>query len=453
MTDKISRTNQAPFVLSPAEWILVTLVFVVCFVGAALVPMEQCPDEWGRAQLTNWMVSTGTLPTGNEAETILSNWGFSYALRPFLPQMIGALFVRITGLVTTSPRLLLLAARMPSVLSVTACCLFALGLGHRLFKRRESSVLFASLVSLLPQVVFLGMYQNNDAPSLATVAGMLYFMVRGYDDEWRCADCVGLGICASMCLLTYYNAYGWILSTAVFCVVAVLRDAQTPDRKRLLVRRVVLVVGICAALAGWFFVRNALLHEGDALGFAEELRSRARLEAQGIQLVAYVVPRNEGMSFFEFFAWKNWEVFWMSTRSFVGTFGYMLIYIPLPRYGLYYALFLCGVVVYALVVMLEHPSRRDSLLVLMMLVASAITVFLHLWASYSRDYEPQGRYVITLIFLLGYMMCYGMDNTNLLVKGRGNKGDVPLPVAQLLGIAWITLFALTYFGTMTQMLA
>lgn len=435
--------------LSPLEWVLVCVVFVVCFVGAALVPLIQCPDEPGRILLIDWMVRTKTLPTGNEAETFVDNWGFSYALRPFLPQMISAIFVKAASLVTVSERALLLAARLTSVLCATACCCFVLGLGHRLFRRRESAALFAAVVCLLPQVVFLGMYVNNDVPALAAVSAMLYFMVRCYDDGWQVRDFIGLAIAASACLLTYYNAYCWILAAFVFCLVGVLSDKCVPDRKTLIVRRLSLVVGICALLAGWFFVRNALLHEGDPIGLAAEARTREHVAAQGIELYQPVVPASEGISFLEFLGWKNSEVLWMSARSFVGTFGYMLIYLPLPRYGLYYALLLGGIVGYVAVVIRERPSKRDALLVGVMLMASFITVCLHLWASYSRDYEPQGRYVITLILLLGYVMSYGVDRLSLRVEG----GDAPVPLARLIGCAWVVLFALTYFGTMTQMLA
>lgn len=436
--------------LSPLEWALVGTVFVVCFVGAALVPLIHCPDEPGRVLLIDWMVHTKTLPTGNEAETFVGNWGFSYALRPFLPQMISAIFVKTASLVTASERALLLAARLTSVLCATACCCFVLGLGHHLFRRRESAALFAAVVCLLPQVVYLGMYVNNDVPALAAVSAMLYFMVRCYDDGWQVRDFIGLAVAASACLLTYYNAYCWILAAFVFCLVGVLSDKSVPDRKALVVRRLALVVGICALLAGWFFVRSALLHDGDPIGLSTEARDREMWAARGLELTPYIVPAEAGISFLEFFAWKNWEVLWMSTRSFVGTFGYMLIYLPLPRYGLYYALFLGGIAGYVAVVVRERPNKRDALLIAAMLLAAFITVFLHIWASYARDYQPQGRYVITLILLLGYVMSYGVDRLSLRVEG----GDAaPVPLARLVGCAWVVLFALTYFGTMTQMLA
>lgn len=434
--------------LSPAEWALIAFVLLVCAIGAALVPTDQCPDETGRMQLVHWMVDTGTLPTGNEEPTIMEVWGFSYALRPFLPQIVSAAFVSVASLFTRSYASLLFVARLPSVFSVVLCCALLLGLGHRIFDRRESAVLFAAIVCLLPQVVFLGMYVNNDAPSLAVVTGMLYAMVRAYDEGWRIVDCLWLAVATSACLLTYYVVYGWIVAALVFCVVGVLSCADVQNRMGLLGRRLALVVGVCALLAGWFFVRNAWLHDGDVFGLVSEARSRERMAAQGVELYQPIVPRDEGVSFLGLFSFREGSMLWMSARSFVGTFGYMIYYLPLVCYGLYYAVFVEGLALYGSVIVRERPSRRHILLVLTMLLAVSITVFMHLWASWTRDFEPQGRYVITLILLLGYLLAYGVDRTSLQLK-EGTR----IPVAGMITVGWIILFAQAYLGTMSQMLA
>ncbi|MCR5577150.1 MAG: hypothetical protein K6F56_09100, partial [Oscillospiraceae bacterium] len=100
--------------------------------------MDQCPDEAGRKMLSDWICYKGTLPTGDEPATMLMSWvdwnapvptlrtdteydgwGFSYALRPYLAAIVGALFMKIAALFTESPRVLLAASRMCSVLSVT----------------------------------------------------------------------------------------------------------------------------------------------------------------------------------------------------------------------------------------------------------------------------------------------------------------------------------------------
>ena len=84
------------------EVLLIFLCFSVCLAGALLLPVNQCPDEFMRSRLIVWMLEKGTLPTGDELETMALNpppgvnYGFSFAIRPYLSAMIGALFVKIS---------------------------------------------------------------------------------------------------------------------------------------------------------------------------------------------------------------------------------------------------------------------------------------------------------------------------------------------------------------------
>ena len=45
-------------------------------------------------------------------EVIISGWGFSYALRPYLASIVGAGFQKLAACFTDSPRILLAASRM-----------------------------------------------------------------------------------------------------------------------------------------------------------------------------------------------------------------------------------------------------------------------------------------------------------------------------------------------------
>ena len=86
------------------EWAILACVFLICLTGACLLPFEQCPDEGERLKLTRWIIDHAALPTGNEPELIIENWGFSYATRPYLSSIIGAVFAKCAGLITESQR-------------------------------------------------------------------------------------------------------------------------------------------------------------------------------------------------------------------------------------------------------------------------------------------------------------------------------------------------------------
>ena len=82
------------------------------------------------------------------------------------------------------------------------------------------------------------------------------------------------------------------------------------------------------------------------------------------------------------------------------------------------------------------PDRREWLLFAVMLAAALITLLLSLSASYSRNYQPQGRYVISAILLPAFMTARGADRTAL-PSGSGKK----LSMSAVLPVIWLLMCA------------
>ena len=444
--------------LSAIECFLILLTFCICITGALHLPVNQCPDEFVRSRIIVWIVEKGTLPTGDELEIMALNpppgvnYGFSFALRPYLSAMIGAVFVKLTMLFSNSDRILLLAARLGSVLSITGCCWFCLRLGHRLFDKRSSSLLFTVLVCFLPQVMFLGMYHNNDALSLFAVCMMLFFLVDGHAQKWPIKSCIGLAVGFSIGLLSYYSIYGWILMSAVFCIISVVTDNEIAEKGCFIFKRAVIIFGICLLLTGWFFIRSAILHNGDFLGIAYEEVSRARVESLGYKLFQYICYRRDGLSISEFLRLRDYEWLRITARSFVGTFGNMNLFLPLFLYGIYFTIIIFGILHFLSVMIHRRLCKRDGLLMLVMLVSCGINFILHFWQSYARDFQAQGRYIITLIILIAYMMAYGLDKTTVAVYNPKIGKPTDLSPAFVLIVLWLLLLAWAVLGTMKQMI-
>lgn len=436
--------------LSTAEYGLILLCFSFCLAGALLLPTDQCPDEAGRLLLSDWISAAGRLPTGGEKEILIDGWGFSYALRPYLSAIVGAAFKSAVALFTDSPRALLAASRMCSVLSVTGCCIFCLRLGGLLLERRSSALLFASLVCFLPQVMFLGMYQNNDSLSLFAVSMMLYYMVEGRRQKWPVKSCVGLAAGISIGLLSYYSIYGWILMCAFFCIASVLLDGGIFDKKGLILKRGMLIAGLCFLFAGWFFLRNYFVLDGDVFGLFSELRSREHFRPLGYVRYDYVCLRDSGISIIDFLKFRDSEWIRLTAQSFVGVFGYMIHYLPLELYRAYGAVLACGTLLALVNAIRQKQCKMDGLLLLTMVVSIGITLALHFWQSYARDYQPQGRYVISLSLLFGYVIACGLDRIALPVRRRGKEVGALAPSVALT-VIWLLLFAWAFFGTMTRM--
>lgn len=153
----------------------------------------------------------------------------------------------------------------------------------------------------------------------------------------------------------------------------------------------------------------------------------------------------------QFLRFKNYEWFRISVGSFIGAFGYMVFYLPKIQYGIYFTVFGFAIILFFAVLFLQKPTRRDSLLMIMMLLSGIVTVALHFWESYARDYQPQGRYIITLILPLAYMLVRGLDKTVLAVRDPKPGKAAELNPAAVLTIVWLALFIVAAHGTMVKM--
>lgn len=441
--------------ISPWELCVVLLVLTICIIGALLIPVEQCPDEFGRNLLTEWIYKNKKLPTGYEPELFIPGWGFSYASRPYLAAIISAFFMKIIRHFTWSEKLLLLAMRLCSCCSIAACCFFSMRLGNKTFKERNYSILYAVLICFLPQVLFIGMYHNNDSLSLAAVSMILYYMVDGRDSGWRLKSCLGFAISLSVGLLSYYTIYGWILIAGLFFIITILRS-DDPDKWKKLILKGGLIAGICILLTGWFFVRNAVLHHSDFLGIKSEADMRTYAEEQGLEVIYdYVSFHDTGYSLREFLSYQNHEFLRWTFQSFIGVFGYMIYHLPDGIYRLYHLLFLGFFLLYARTFFCQNISFCDYLIPLTITLSCAITFVLHLYQSYHRDYQPQGRYIITLIILISYMGVSGLNGieNQLSLSGRNKRiKSIFHVITNILTGGYILLFFFNFLNTMSKMI-
>lgn len=86
-----------------------------------------------------------------------------------------------------------------------------------------------------------------------------------------------------------------------------------------------------------------------------------------------------------------------------------------------------------------------------MLISCGINLNLHIWNSYVRDYQLQGRYIISMIVLFGYVVAYEMDKIiPAIKKGTIKKSTYGAPTVALT-IIWMILFSWSALGTMVKM--
>ncbi len=445
------KTGDSKNKLLPSEFILVILVFCICLSGALLLPVDQCPDENGRLMLSRWIIEKGTLPTGKELEVMIPGWGFSYALRPYISSIIGAIAYKLISPVCMSESILLASMRICSVVSIAVCSLYCILLGHKLFSRRMSALVFAGFICCTPQVLFLGMYQNNDSLSLCAVSIVLYYLAQGHEQGWSFKSCIGIGIGYSLALLSYYSIWGWLLIGFAYCLFSVYRDKSIKNKTSFILVRGGVVIFVCIALASWFFIRNAYYNQGDFLGITTEAVSREEMANRGYELFEYWSFRDEGISALEFLRFNKFGWITVTAKSFVGVFGYLAYFLPSVQYWLYLGLTGLGIVLFFISLNVRRPSTIVRDLLVISFLSSLITFGLHFWQSYARDYQAQGRYVITIVIFIGLLVAYSSDSLAFKV-GTYNSRDIVIRPGYLIFVGWIILAGWACLGTMSQMI-
>ena len=246
-----------------AKYMLIFGFFCISFGTSIFLKTEHAPDEAMRMLIPEYIVSHHTLPNGMEESVRHPLWGFSYALYPYLTAIISSVFMAITSLFTKSAAALLTAARLTSVLSGTGTLIVVFLIGEELFERRESALLGGIFVGFLPQFVFLSCYVNNDSFAVFTVALIIYFWIRGMKSAFCKKDCIGLGAGCGLCALSYYNAYAYLLCS-ILLFFALMIHFRKPAKEIFV--KALAVFAIAFLIGGWFFIRNAVVHDGDLLG-------------------------------------------------------------------------------------------------------------------------------------------------------------------------------------------
>jgi len=408
------------------EILFLICVFLFFLIWMFIQPFHVAPDESMRFDIPMYIYNHGTLPVGDDPELIGNLWGLSYAFFPILSYMISAFFMKIVAVFSTDFMSLLMAARFTSVVFGTGTAYLSIKVGKKLFGNKLGW-LFAVVVTLLPQNVFIATYVNNDAMAIFSTALIVYFWIRGVETRWNIKSCIGLAVAISICALSYYNAYGFILCSIIiyFATYFLCYKNKEEFPLKTFLARGFLIVGIVLILAGWWFVRSAILYNGDFLGMkAMDICAEANA-APGIKPSEHPTPLSKGMSFVGMLFGTNWVI--VTVASFIGCFGGMNLWMPhwmYVVYGLFFfvALLACVTLGRKVFRLRDKDSRKfcdKGILVWILILAAIIPILLSMYNSYASDYQPQGRYVLPMVFPFGFFVTWGAGK--LVERFSGNR--------------------------------
>lgn len=390
------------------------------FIWSISKELNYGPDEFMRYQIPEYIFKYGALPNGNSIELRSEVWGFSYAYYPnFIGPIFSTLFMKIVSLFTMDEFALLVAARFTSVLSGMFTVLFLFKICHRLFSI-ETKWVVTILCSMIPQFVFLTSYVNNDIICVCGSSIICYAWVCGLQDGWKYKNALILSVGIIIATLSYYNSYGWILCSIFLFVLSYVLQKGEKDYKTMF-RIGCFIAIIVITFSAFFFIRNAILYQGDFLGMKSLNISSEKYAEEWLKPSNRNTPANLGMSLPQMFRSIEWTGHtWgsMTRKSFIGVFGYMTVYLPDWIYTSFYILcivcaigFLGQIITWVIKGTEFYFGNRQKTVLFYgaILVSFCIPIGLSIYYSFAVDYQPQGRYCYPMIIALVIIFGTGIE--------------------------------------------
>lgn len=395
------------------------LFFLFCFymMWARIQPLDASPDEKMRYRIVEYIFQNGRLPHGDDPAIRDAVWGISYAYNPILDYIFAAGLMKVVALISTKPFAMLMAARLVSIICGLGTGFFAIRISKKVFPESRKGWLFVTLVTLMPGATFVATYVNSDALAILSTSIIVYTWICGMEKGWSYKSCTGLAVGVSLCALSYYNAYGFILCSIFLFGTTLLIVSSSKQDYREFLKKGFFVTGLILVMAGWWFLRNVLIYDGDFLG-----RSTSSMNAQMYAIEGYrpsdmPTPQRAGMTMWEMvvYGFKDLGISWFELvcRSFIGRFGSLNVSIPAWFENVYLTFLSAGCVlvlihpVKTFAVRREREWRMEGIFHWSMLVAMIIPTILNMYYSYTSDYQPQGRYSLPMLIPLMYFVVTG----------------------------------------------
>lgn len=396
------------------------------------------PDEYFRMLIPKFICEHGTLPTGLEEEVRITGCGFSYGLYNVLPYIIQGYVMRFVSLFTDSGLILLYAGRMVNVVCGMFMAWVVYLLGGRLFKDQRFRVLFCFAVMYLPEHLFVHTYINTDSCCMLSTAMILYALVWAYQDGFNYKNSIWLAGGIILCALSYYNAYGYILSSMLLFAGYYIRKEKglRVDWKPMLKYGIFISVLVLLG-AGWWFVRAYFVLDGDILG----LRTKEQLA------LLYALPETSPLNTYQAKGIGVWQMlkennfFQCLYDSFIAVFGSLSIRGNRWTYLSYKLFFGAGILGWAAAWISDKEIRkikgRELLFHLNMFLCMLLPLAIMINYAYTMNYQHQGRYILPSLVPIMYYTVRGMERLSAvrIKKFTAPEGLVNVGIAFALFIA------------------
>lgn len=396
--------------------LLLAASFALYLSWALIVPFGSAPDEALRFNIVDFILHYHALPVAGDPRLLYAG-GQSYAAMPYFSYVVSA------GLCLLAQALRLpvqayLVSRMVSVICGVATVFFVSRIARDFFKDGDTRRFVPVFFALIPQFAFISAYTNQDAMMVMLSAATIWLWLRGLRTNWDMRTVAWLGVVLGFTLLAYLNGSVLVAGTLLIVLLSYKGLGTRGFWGRLLV-----CVGLMAAVSGWFFIRNGILYHGDLFGLATTDRIAERLTAGNDLLrpstrLAHTVHVKGLADLLLSTVWPQ-----ATFRSFWAMFDLMRIGVNPNFYMGLLALHLLSFMGLssALVAVLRREGvsalrRRPFFLTL--LAVALLAFALHATYSLTSDFQPQGRYMFPGLVAIVLLLCTGLDR---LVSGRPRR--------------------------------
>ncbi len=396
------------------------------------------PDEYFRMLIPQFICEHGTLPTGLEEEVRITGCGFSYGLYNVLPYIVQGYCMRFVNRFTDSQLALLYAGRAVNIVFGLLMAWVVYLLGKRIFADDRFRWLFCFAVMYLPMNLFVHTYINTDSCCMLSTAIILYALVCAYQDGFDYKNSIWLSVGIVLCALSYYNAYGYILSSIILFVGHFLRKQGrwSLDWKNMF--RYGIFISVLVLLgAGWWFVRAYFVLDGDILG----LKTKEQLA------LLYALEETSPLNTYQAKGISVWQMlrenqfFQCLYDSFIAAFGSLCIRGNRWTYLSYKLFFgagiLGGIAAWVFNPDLRKMSGRRIFFHLNMFLCAILPLVIMINYAYTMNYQHQGRYILPSLIPIMY---YAVRGIELLANLRIKRLVLPRAVVNA-GVAFALFIA------------
>lgn len=408
------------------ELIMEALFYLLVFASITCFAMIQTygdpPDEINRFKVVNYICNHGRLPHGADPEVLLDGYGASYAFQPILTYIIQGFWLRFLRLFTSDGYVLLLAARMVNVVFGVLMAYYVRCISKEAWKNPYLQWVFTIMTVFLPQNLFIHSYVNTDSMAMLSVAMIFYALLRARRTRYECRDCILLAVGIILCAMSYYNAYGMIAAAMLIFALDHVHKGFRIEWKPLLQKGALISVIVLAGIS-WWFIRNAMLYDGDMIAMQARRECAIQTAAPDYNPLTRFTYQNSDQSLWEMLFDTGYIT--LLRDSFIAMFGPMII----PTHGLiylYYKRFWIAAAILALLPLKrlwnqKTEKQQDNtggwvIFYCCMTLFCIITIGLSIYYSYTWEYQPQGRYILPVLIPLMYLVTLGVENACGLIQ-------------------------------------